>query len=191
MRADLQIRTIDRKQEVPHDGAMCDLLWSDPEDIEVTALPDHAEYGCTTLAWARNTHVCMLAAVAYRRRHQDSTACRVFSHACRMLRLLHARRGRSVAHTTRPAAQSTASTQTLTGTTADGVRCWRDAGVGPVAEGRRLPVWRRHLHQLQSDQQGAVASHACISRAALAGLRSKGHSRPLALHTFADLTVLS
>lgn len=32
--APLQIRTIDRKQEVPHDGAMCDLLWSDPEDIE-------------------------------------------------------------------------------------------------------------------------------------------------------------
>ncbi|XP_065832160.1 serine/threonine-protein phosphatase 4 catalytic subunit-like isoform X2 [Oscarella lobularis] len=29
-----QIRAIDRKQEVPHEGAMCDLLWSDPEDIE-------------------------------------------------------------------------------------------------------------------------------------------------------------
>ncbi|PWN19239.1 putative serine/threonine protein phosphatase 4 catalytic subunit [Microstroma glucosiphilum] len=28
-----QIRAIDRKQEVPHDGAMCDLLWSDPDDI--------------------------------------------------------------------------------------------------------------------------------------------------------------
>uniref|UniRef100_A0A671U6S2 Serine/threonine-protein phosphatase n=1 Tax=Sparus aurata TaxID=8175 RepID=A0A671U6S2_SPAAU len=28
----LHIRTIDRKQEVPHDGPMCDLLWSDPED---------------------------------------------------------------------------------------------------------------------------------------------------------------
>ncbi|KAH9607228.1 hypothetical protein KSS87_021292 [Heliosperma pusillum] len=27
-----QIRAIDRKQEVPHDGAMCDLLWSDPDD---------------------------------------------------------------------------------------------------------------------------------------------------------------
>jgi len=26
-----QIRAIDRKQEVPHDGPMCDLLWSDPE----------------------------------------------------------------------------------------------------------------------------------------------------------------
>lgn len=29
----LQIRSIDRKQEVPHDGAMCDLLWSDPDEI--------------------------------------------------------------------------------------------------------------------------------------------------------------
>jgi len=29
---------IDRKQEVPHDGAMCDLMWSDPEDIEGWAL---------------------------------------------------------------------------------------------------------------------------------------------------------
>jgi len=29
-----QIRTIERRQEVPHDGAMCDLMWSDPEDID-------------------------------------------------------------------------------------------------------------------------------------------------------------
>ena len=28
-----EIRQIDRKQEVPHDGAMCDLMWSDPDDI--------------------------------------------------------------------------------------------------------------------------------------------------------------
>lgn len=27
-----EIRNIDRKQEVPHDGAMCDLLWSDPDE---------------------------------------------------------------------------------------------------------------------------------------------------------------
>ncbi|EJU06654.1 serine/threonine specific protein phosphatase [Dacryopinax primogenitus] len=27
------IRAIDRKMEVPHDGGMCDLLWSDPDDI--------------------------------------------------------------------------------------------------------------------------------------------------------------
>jgi serine/threonine-protein phosphatase 4 catalytic subunit len=25
------IRVIDRKQEVPHEGIMCDLMWSDPE----------------------------------------------------------------------------------------------------------------------------------------------------------------
>eukprot|EP01060_Flectonema_neradi_P037956 TRINITY_DN7817_c0_g1_i1.p1 TRINITY_DN7817_c0_g1~~TRINITY_DN7817_c0_g1_i1.p1 ORF type:complete len:308 (+),score=38.27 TRINITY_DN7817_c0_g1_i1:55-978(+) len=29
-----QIRSIERRQEVPHDGAMCDLMWSDPEDID-------------------------------------------------------------------------------------------------------------------------------------------------------------
>eukprot|EP01064_Diplonema_japonicum_P038686 TRINITY_DN9442_c7_g1_i1.p1 TRINITY_DN9442_c7_g1~~TRINITY_DN9442_c7_g1_i1.p1 ORF type:complete len:325 (+),score=40.60 TRINITY_DN9442_c7_g1_i1:59-976(+) len=29
-----QIRLIERRQEVPHDGAMCDLMWSDPEDID-------------------------------------------------------------------------------------------------------------------------------------------------------------
>ena len=33
-----QIRSIDRKQEVPHDGPMCDLLWSDPEGIEILLL---------------------------------------------------------------------------------------------------------------------------------------------------------
>lgn len=28
-----QIKTIDRKQEVPHEGPMCDLMWSDPEEM--------------------------------------------------------------------------------------------------------------------------------------------------------------
>jgi serine/threonine-protein phosphatase 2A catalytic subunit len=27
-----EIRQLNRKQEVPHEGAMCDLLWSDPEE---------------------------------------------------------------------------------------------------------------------------------------------------------------
>lgn len=30
-----QIRAIDRQQEIPHEGAFCDLVWSDPEDINV------------------------------------------------------------------------------------------------------------------------------------------------------------
>eukprot|EP00666_Eupelagonemidae_sp_cell4sb_P000932 gene932-2669_t len=28
------IRALERKQEVPHDGPMCDIMWSDPEDVE-------------------------------------------------------------------------------------------------------------------------------------------------------------
>jgi diadenosine tetraphosphatase ApaH/serine/threonine PP2A family protein phosphatase len=29
-----KIRLLDRKQEVPHEGGMCDLLWSDPDEID-------------------------------------------------------------------------------------------------------------------------------------------------------------
>lgn len=33
-----QIRTLDRRQEVPHEGPFCDLMWSDPENIEAWAV---------------------------------------------------------------------------------------------------------------------------------------------------------
>lgn len=33
-----QIRVIDRKVEIPHEGPFCDLMWSDPEEIETWAL---------------------------------------------------------------------------------------------------------------------------------------------------------
>ncbi|KAK6460115.1 Metallo-dependent phosphatase-like protein [Scheffersomyces coipomensis] len=33
-----QIRILDRKQEVPHEGGMCDLLWSDPEEVSGWAI---------------------------------------------------------------------------------------------------------------------------------------------------------
>lgn len=29
-----QIRTIDRNEEIPYKGAFCDLVWSDPEDMD-------------------------------------------------------------------------------------------------------------------------------------------------------------
>jgi len=33
-----QIRIISRDQEIPHEGAFCDLMWSDPEEIETWAV---------------------------------------------------------------------------------------------------------------------------------------------------------
>lgn len=32
------IRTIDRNEEIPHEGAFCDLVWSDPDDVETWAI---------------------------------------------------------------------------------------------------------------------------------------------------------
>ena len=34
----LQIRTLHRHQEIPHEGPFCDLMWSDPEEIETWAM---------------------------------------------------------------------------------------------------------------------------------------------------------
>jgi serine/threonine-protein phosphatase 6 catalytic subunit len=33
-----QIRVIERQCEIPHEGPFCDLMWSDPEDIETWAV---------------------------------------------------------------------------------------------------------------------------------------------------------
>jgi len=60
-----QVRALDRKQEVPHDGAMCDLLWSDPEDIEGWGLsPRGAGYlfgGDVAQAFCHANRVALIA----------------------------------------------------------------------------------------------------------------------------------
>ena len=64
-----QIRSLDRKQEVPHDGAMCDLLWSDPEDIEGWGLsPRGAGYLFGGNIVGQFTHVNRIDTIA--RAHQ-------------------------------------------------------------------------------------------------------------------------
>ena len=34
------MKNINRFQEIPHEGPMCDYLWSDPEDIEEKEIPE-------------------------------------------------------------------------------------------------------------------------------------------------------
>lgn len=65
-----EIRLIDRKQEVPHDGSMCDLLWSDPEkDIQGWALsPRGAGYLFGEAETNKFLHVNRLSLIA--RAHQ-------------------------------------------------------------------------------------------------------------------------
>ena len=33
-----QVRTIERAQEIPHKGPFCDLMWSDPEEVDTWAI---------------------------------------------------------------------------------------------------------------------------------------------------------
>ena len=35
------VRLIDRNQEIPHKGAFCDLVWSDPEEVDAWAIYSH------------------------------------------------------------------------------------------------------------------------------------------------------
>mmetsp|Transcript_32901 Transcript_32901/g.83511 ORF Transcript_32901/g.83511 Transcript_32901/m.83511 type:complete len:306 (-) Transcript_32901:864-1781(-) len=48
-----QIRTIDRVCEIPHEGPFCDLMWSDPEDIDTWAISPRGAgwlFGCKVTA---------------------------------------------------------------------------------------------------------------------------------------------
>lgn len=60
-----KIRSIDRKQEVPHEGSMCDLLWSDPEEMQGWQLsPRGAGYlfgGDTVATWNQRNRIELIA----------------------------------------------------------------------------------------------------------------------------------
>lgn len=48
-----QIRTLERNQEIPHKGAFCDLVWSDPEDVNTWS---NSPRGAGYLFGAKVTH---------------------------------------------------------------------------------------------------------------------------------------
>jgi len=52
-----QIRTIQRNQEIPHEGAFCDLMWSDPADVETWEMSERGAgwmFGAKTVAEFNN-----------------------------------------------------------------------------------------------------------------------------------------
>lgn len=51
-----QIRVIDRNKEIPHEGAFCDLVWSDPDEVERWAISPR---GAGYLFGATVTKVCL------------------------------------------------------------------------------------------------------------------------------------
>lgn len=48
-----QIRTIERNQEIPYKGAFCDLVWSDPEEVDTWSMSPR---GAGWLFGAKVTH---------------------------------------------------------------------------------------------------------------------------------------
>ena len=44
-----EMRTLKRDQEIPHEGPFCDLMWSDPEDIEEWGI--HESPRCRVFVW--------------------------------------------------------------------------------------------------------------------------------------------
>ena len=113
-----QIRVIDRKQEVPHEGPMCDLMWSDPEEIEGWGLsPRGAGYLFGAEVVHRFNRVNGLTCVA--RAHQLVMEVRG-QRAARSP--THAPRARTAQHTNSPA-----SAHALTPTLAT-TRCRASSG---------------------------------------------------------------
>lgn len=73
-----QVRVVARAQEIPHEGAFCDLVWSDPEDVETWAVSPRgagkfdmypfcegwtltkSQVGCLGTRWQMNSAMSMI-----------------------------------------------------------------------------------------------------------------------------------
>lgn len=54
------MRTIHRLQEIPHEGSFCDLMWSDPDDIETWAVSPRGAgwlFGGKVTSEVKHTHI--------------------------------------------------------------------------------------------------------------------------------------
>jgi serine/threonine-protein phosphatase PP1-1 len=59
-----QIRVVARAQEIPHEGAFCDLVWSDPDEVDTWAISPRGAgwlFGDKVATEVRLEHPCSLA----------------------------------------------------------------------------------------------------------------------------------
>ncbi|KAL4063876.1 Metallo-dependent phosphatase-like protein [Scleroderma citrinum] len=75
-----QIRVLSRAQEIPHEGAFCDLMWSDPDDIDNWAVSPRGAgwlFGATVTREVRPATVLASVLCVY---SYDAIWCHQFNH---------------------------------------------------------------------------------------------------------------
>lgn len=77
-----QIRVVARAQEIPHEGAFCDLVWSDPEEVDTWAVSPR---GAGWLFGDKvSSEVCICCSMLLARvKVADTTSSSTMSTACR------------------------------------------------------------------------------------------------------------
>lgn len=74
-----QIRVVARAQEIPHEGAFCDLVWSDPEDIDTWSISPRGAgwlFGEKVAMEVRKTHANTIHISLTTKSSTMSTDCR-------------------------------------------------------------------------------------------------------------------
>ena len=92
-----QIRVIARAQEIPHEGAFCDLVWSDPEDVGTWAVSPRGAgwlFGNKVATEFNHVNGFQLIARAHQLVNEGYKVCHIFI-SCRCLLKLIMRSGTS------------------------------------------------------------------------------------------------
>ena len=87
-----QIRVIARAQEIPHEGAFCDLVWSDPEDVGTWAVSPRGAgwlFGNKVATEFNHVNGFQLIARAHQLVNEGYKVCKTSDFQVLILRLMH------------------------------------------------------------------------------------------------------